>query len=356
MAIEQKIWSLDEKEELKNSKLLSERELEDFICENINVLNEDWIIIGRQIQTGSGGILDILCLDRDGDTIVIELKRDSTPREVTAQAIDYAACVCGYKAEKLAELFKDFTDDRDGTLKEVYKEKFKVELNEEEINQEVKMVIVASEMDASTERIINYLSTFSININILFFTIFEHAGKRLLSRAWLHEYDSTPFTGPKITRAWNQEYYASYGVDTQRTWEDARKYGFVSAGGGNWYTKTLKMLSKGDRVWVYLPQQGYVGAGIVTEEAMPASHALIKGKEFFSLGLSGGYMKEDDNPDNEEWIVPLEWIHTVEEKQAVREYGFFGNQNTVCRPTTEKWDFTIKFLKDKWKIDEKDNC
>lgn len=58
---------------------------------------------------------------------------------------------------------------------------------------------------------------------------------------------------PENTAVWNHEYYISFGADQNRAWEDARKFGFISAGGGKWYTQTLKMLRPGDRVWVNIP-------------------------------------------------------------------------------------------------------
>lgn len=35
-------------------------------------------------------------------------------------------------------------------------------------------------------------------------------------------------------------------------------------------------------------------------------------------------------------LVPVEWIQTVPLEQAIQEVGMFGNQNTVCKPTTPK--------------------
>jgi hypothetical protein len=40
----------------------------------------------------------------------------------------------------------------------------------------------------------------------------------------------------------------SYGGNPARVWDKARQHGFVSAGGGTWYSQTLKLLSPGDRV------------------------------------------------------------------------------------------------------------
>ena len=38
-------------------------------------------------------------------------------------------------------------------------------------------------------------------------------------------------------------------------------------------------------------------------------------------------------------------MKTVAENQAIKEKGFFGNQNTVARPIAEKWKHTVERLK-----------
>ena len=45
------------------------------------------MLIGRQEDTGYGGRIDLLAVAPDGALILIELKRDRTPREVVAQAL-----------------------------------------------------------------------------------------------------------------------------------------------------------------------------------------------------------------------------------------------------------------------------
>jgi hypothetical protein len=49
------------------------------------------MLIGRQEDTGFGGRIDLLAIAPAGSRVLIELKRDSTPREVVAQALDYAS-------------------------------------------------------------------------------------------------------------------------------------------------------------------------------------------------------------------------------------------------------------------------
>lgn len=354
MAISQTIWSLDDRVQLQPAELINEKELEDLLAEHIEILNEDWLLIGRQVRTVAGKYIDLLCMDHDGDLVVVELKKDLTPREVTAQAIDYASCMAELTLEELAELYLQFSDGQ-MTLNEAYEKKYGTTLDEESINKNVKMVIVAAKMDDSTERIIRYLrDKYEVDINIMFFHVAALGTKRLISRAWFEEDVEEQRPDPKSIRKWNQEYYVSFGSG-ERSWIDAQKYGFISAGGGTWYSNTLKLLSSGDRVWVNIPHTGYVGVGIVRKEVQQAKNVqfTVDGQEvgFDSLQTQGSYLYSGDDPANAEYVVLVDWIKTVPESQAVKEIGFFGNQNSVCRPRDQKWVYTVERLKKVWGID-----
>lgn len=358
MAFMQTVWSLEGHSPLVKAEM-QEKELEDLLCEHIELLNPEWLVIGRQIATGSGP-LDILCMEYGGGLVVIELKRDKTPRQVTAQVIDYAAYVDEMPLDKLSKIYLEQTGGKEN-LTEAYRKKYGVELDEETISDSVKMVIVAAEMDSSTERIIIYLhEKYGVAINILFFQVFQDGEKRYISRAWMQEEQESLHTREQQRGEWNGEYYVSFGVRGEgRCWNDAVRYGFISGGGGTWYSKTLKQLKKGDRIWVNIPHTGYVGVGRVIDEAKVAKDIRFSVGEketgFQELETKGFYLYSLDNDDTAEYVVKVEWLKTVAENKAVKELGFFGNQNTVCRPQDTKWDFTVKRLKELWNIEDGDS-
>lgn len=130
MAISQTIWSLDDKVQLQPAELINEKELEDLLAEHIEILNIDWLLIGRQVRTVAGKYIDLLCMDHDGDLVVVELKKDLTPREVTAQAIDYASCMAELTLEELAELYLQFSGGQ-MTLNDAYEKKYGTTLDED---------------------------------------------------------------------------------------------------------------------------------------------------------------------------------------------------------------------------------
>ena len=356
MPLSHTVWSLDEKKPLQAASLIDEKELELLLRDNIEILNKGWLVISNQVKTDAGKFIDILCVDHDGDMVVVELKKDLTPREVTAQVIDYAASVSKMTVEDIAQLYLSFTAGTE-TLNDAFIKKFRAEIDESSVNQKVKMVIVATKMDDGTERIIRFLrDTYQVDINILFFHVFQCGSERLISRAWFEEdMEETAPAEVSSKGPWNGEYYVSFGEDEGRIWDDARKYGFISAGGGPWYTKTLSLLSPGDRVWVNIPHTGYVGVGVVTETVQQAkdvvfdyNNALTPMKE---LPLQGKYFYSEDDPEYAEYVVKVQWIKTIAVSKAVKEIGFFGNQNSVCRPTAEKWTFTVDRLKKCWGIE-----
>ena len=359
MPVNQTIWTLDDNPRpLDESSLDTESQLEDLIELKPEVIDPELMIIGRQVQTPNRGRIDLLALDATGSIVIIELKRDKTPRDVTAQALDYASWAVNIESDAILEIYTNYKNETEpnASLREAFRNKFNQELEEQNLNQNHQIIIVASEMDSSTERIIDYLNQYDIPINIIFFKVYSHNEQQLISRAWFLDPQETKenATAPAHKAPWNGEYYCSFGHDENRDWEDARKYGFISAGGGSWYSKTLFRLNLGDKVWVNIPHTGYVGYGEVNHSATIAHEYKFddfESKTIYELANSANYHSEHkDNPDLAEYIVRIEWIKTVSIDEAVREIGFFGNQHIICRPTAEKWLKTLSILNKRWAL------
>lgn len=355
MPIHHTIWKVGgQPAPLLVTKLASEKELEDMITARPDILSDEWMMIGRQEKTGFGGIIDLLAIAPDGSLVLIELKRDKTPREIVAQAIDYASWVEKLEADKIARIYDRFRPGR--SLDADFKGRFGAELDEESLNHSHQIIIVAAELDASTERILGYLNARDIAINAVFFQVFQLGEEKLLSRAWLIDPGETQLNAtvsPKEKgekQEWNGEFYVSFGDTTSRSWEDAVKYGFISAGGGNWYSQTLKLLKPGDRVWVKIPKTGYVGVGIVTEEVQAAKDFTVMDGDIECPALEvlrhrDLYQQTADDPEKSEYFVRIKWLDTLTREKAFNEVGLFGNQNSVCQPVAASWRHTVERLK-----------
>lgn len=352
MPIHHAIWRVSETPTpLITTRLINEQQLEEMIVRDPRILSSEWMLIGRQERTADGGRIDLLAIAPDGSLVLIELKRDRTPREVVAQALDYATWVSGLTAERISQIYQRFTGG--GNLDADFQQRFGVSLDEDTLNQSHQIILVASELDPSTERIVAYLNTRDIAINVLFFQVFQNGGDQLLSRAWLIDPTETQVNATQTGESrepWNGEFYVSYGPSEYRSWDDARRYGFISGGGGAWYSQTLKLLQPGDRVWVKIPGTGYVGVGRVLEPVESVSTFTIPTPEGDRLAMDvlkhgERYRERAVDPENAEYFVRVAWLESCEASRAFNEVGLFGNQNTVCKPTTPKWRHTVERLK-----------
>jgi len=57
------------------------------------------------------------------------------------------------------------------------------------------------------------------------------------------------------------------------------------------------------------------------------------------------YRQNANDPNKAEYFVRVEWLECVPSSKAFYEVGLFGNQNTVCQPTSPKWRHTVDRLK-----------
>ena len=356
MPIRHSIWKIGRNPQpLEEGRLDSEALLEDMIVAAPEILSPQWMIVGRQEDTGHGGRIDLLALAPDGALILIELKRARTPREVVAQALDYASWAESLEPQDLSRIFARFSNG--GDLGQAFRERFGQLLDEDGLNQNHQIVIVASSLDAASERIVGYLNRRDIAINVLCFQVFETAEGPLLSRAWLHDPVDTQVAassgGGRASEKepWNGEYYASFGHGEARSWDEAVKYGFICAGGGAWYSGTLNLLESGDRIWVKAPGFGFVGVGRVRGEPVQAADFELPGPDgqprpALEVLTRGHYHRQfAEDPEKSEYFVAVDWLDTVPLERAINEVGLFGNQNTVCAPKTPKWRHTIERLK-----------
>lgn len=88
----EKAWSLEDLEETEAISEVLESEIESSIISNPEILEDGLELIGNQYTTGVGYI-DILCKDKNGNFVVIELKRGKGSHKVVGQIQKYIAWI-----------------------------------------------------------------------------------------------------------------------------------------------------------------------------------------------------------------------------------------------------------------------
>lgn len=146
---------------------------------------------------------------------------------------------------------------------------------------------------------------------------------------------------------WNgRDFYVTM---RDRSWEDAERYGFVSAGGGPFYTKPLERLFPGARVFLYKPHpvQGYVGVGIVKEAVRPVIEFEVDLDGRRTPVLEAPLAEPDqlarnaEDPELCEHLVRVDWQAKRTLEGAIWQTGLFTNQIPACKLRDQN---TIEFL------------
>ncbi|MFF8967798.1 endonuclease NucS domain-containing protein [Streptomyces sp. NPDC014995] len=350
MPLEFGLWRVDDKPvRVATRPMPSESRLEELIEADPDILGHPLLLIGRQVLTQYGKVVDLLGMDAEGGLHVLELKRDRTPREVVAQVLDYGSWVQELTNEQIRDIYTSYARAR-GRAEEL-DEAFALRFGgspPEALNASHALTIVASEVDAATERIVTYLASgFQVPVNVLFFRYFEDEGRSYLARTWLMDeveavVPSAGATGRGKQEPWNgTDWYVSFGDEPGgRNWDDALRYGFVSAGGGEWFSRTIRSLPIGARVFTHIPKVGYVGVGTVCGEPQPFVDATLdidgESRRMTDLPLAGTYLRAaetaaKDGEDPREWILPVTWERAVPREEALWRTGFFANQNSACK-------------------------
>jgi len=188
MGTEIKVWQVRDRtlvplgETLASVGRRETDDLEAWILSEPAILGSDIIIIGSQVQTRSGP-LDLLGIDFEGNTVIVELKRDMIPREAVAQAIDYASDIEDWDVARLGEECRKY---RGQSLEEYLSESLpeEVALDSLPLNRSQRVLLVGTAIEEPLQRMIEWLSgTYHMPVNALLLRYVQtQSGDELLVR------------------------------------------------------------------------------------------------------------------------------------------------------------------------------
>lgn len=195
----------------------------------------------------------------------------------------------------------------------------------------------------------------------MFFRHFKDDESEYLVRSWLIDPNQVEAQASKAAAVksgkepWNgKDFYVAIGEGPHRRWEDCRKYGFVSAGQDQWYSRTLQNLAPGARVFACIPKKGYVGVGIVKESAVRVRDFKVSTdgveRPILDANLEAPHMEENaDDAERSEYLVRVEWLETFSVDDAIWEKGMYANQNSATKLRNK---FTLDRLAEHFDLDD----
>jgi len=169
----------------------------DFKVDNKEVILEDWFennpiaifedemifIIGRQVTTNLGKAIDLLGLDKNGNVVIIELKREKTPRETVAQILEYASYIEQLSYEELEQIASQYFSEESFNLIEKHKNFFKIRADTPvAFNKEQRLIIVGQDITKEIKQTSTFLNKKGLEVNCLEFKYFKtKSGKKIIT-------------------------------------------------------------------------------------------------------------------------------------------------------------------------------
>ncbi len=343
-------------------------DLQRLLRDRIDIIAEGTLVIAEEFGNwdDSRRRIDLLAIGRDANLVVIELKRTEDGGHMELQALRYAAMVSTITFRQAVDVFEDYLqgrDDKRDAEQTLLTFLHWDEPQEDDFATDVRIVLASAEFSKELTTAVLWLCERGIDVrcvrlrpygtkNEIFLDVqqviplpeaedyqVKVREKKLVERIARKE---------KNREAWNErDFYVSFGDGPHRDWRDAREYGFIGAGGGSFYIRTLSHPQVGSRVFVNIPKTGFVGVGEVTETVNPVhDFSIIQDGVAIPIlkaeGLKAPKVNHHlDDPERCEHFVRVKWLKTVPKEKAFWTKGLFASQHSACKLRNS---FTINTL------------
>jgi hypothetical protein len=152
------------------------------------IAQEPFLWIGRQTiasDDNSTFYPDLLGIDKDGNIVVVELKKGRAPREVVAQLLEYAAWVSELSEDAIIEM-AEFYFSKIGKKENNFNKAFLDIFEADEVphlNQSQRLFVAAEEIPSAISRVCRFLRTsHGVDVQCVEFSVFQtESGEILVS-------------------------------------------------------------------------------------------------------------------------------------------------------------------------------
>ncbi len=258
-------WSPDE---LEFESYIVPKSSEDPLLE-ASVFGEPLLFLQEQVRTKAGKRADILALDRAGNSVIIELKRDTGALGVETQALQYLADFSIHKGKDFIQHFSKL----EGTQAE---ERIRGFLGDsvplDQINSRSRIILVARSFDPSIFSMGEWLSENGVPFRCIAYTPFEIEGREFLT--FSTEFDRTPIPiFPLLFQSRARAvafFWHNIGAAEDEWWRFLVSEKVIPASfsnqPGDEGERLLRSYIPGDTIIAYANRYGAVGWGTIDKE------------------------------------------------------------------------------------------
>lgn len=171
---------------VRSSWVPKELELEKYIVTSADtdapildpsVFGEPLLLISNQVKTRRKKRADILAIDRAGNGVIVELKRDRSLLGVETQALQYLSDFSNYKGSNFISRFSDNSEQMEENALSFMGGNFRIE----DINKNSRIILLARGFDPTVYSMGEWLSNHGVSFRCIEYTPVEIDKRRFLS-------------------------------------------------------------------------------------------------------------------------------------------------------------------------------
>lgn len=317
-------------------------DLQRLLCRQIDILDPNLFVITDEFDQwdDSRRRIDILCVEPTGRLVVIELKRTESGGHMELQAIRYAAMVARMTLEEASIVHARYSNQTSqAALESIIDHLSESESPEEDFASDVAIILVAADFGKEITTTSLWLNEHSLDIRCIRLSPWMLDGRLLLHVEQIIPLPVSTEYQIRIRHKeaerrrsasgerWGGFWLINVGEDRRscRSWDESRKYGYISAGGGPKWQREIQKPQPGEYVLAYLNTYGYVGFGRVLSPAVPVAEFRPPGNGNLLIDIESDLWSDSrdptavTNPEKCEYCLAIDWISTCDRESAVRQ-------------------------------------
>ncbi len=331
--------------ELDIEKYLITREDDGPLILSEAVFGEPLLLLSNQVRTRNKKRADILAMDRAGNGVVIELKRDEGNLGVETQALQYLADFSAYSGKNFIRKF----GQKEALSEDVILGFVGDNAEIEDLNRNSRVILIARSFDPTLFSMGEWLSSKGVSFRCITYSPVEIEGRKLLSFSVVFDRADEALYPISFASTVREPGYFWHNIAKadQEWWRFLVDNQEIPACfenlPGDQGEKILKRYLPGDVIVAYAKGFGAVGWGVVTD---PTKYRLI------AVGDKGDCLGGDCRHRLEiKWKSTAQFLSEGISPETVRaQFGIYHPVSTSVSIDTEKCRKLVERLNQKFDI------
>jgi len=148
----------------QHEKLKERYDIQEWIEKNPEIIEENLLIIGKEVVLPSDIRLDLLAIDKKSNLVILELKRDTSGKNIDWQAIKYASYCSSFSNTDIFRQFAEYLGTNEDEAETKIEEFIDAE-NFENLNEKQRIILVSKEFHSDVVSSVLWLRDYGIDVS-----------------------------------------------------------------------------------------------------------------------------------------------------------------------------------------------